>query len=66
MAQLHEAILEDSEQRAFDMWRLADSFTLQDAAVIRHNQTAIAETIEKLQFALTQISLKETLNARSR
>lgn len=66
MAQPYENILEDSEQRAFDMWRLADRFTLQDAAVIQHNQTTIVETIEKLQFALTQISLKEKLDARSR
>lgn len=66
MAHFKEQQIIDSEQRASDMWRLADSFSLQEAAVIQHNQAAIAETIGKLQFALAQISLKEKMNVRSR
>jgi hypothetical protein len=48
------------------MWRLADGFSLQEPSLIQHNAAAISETVQKLQFALAQISLKEKINGRSR
>ena len=66
MAHLNEQQMIDSEQRASDMWRLADGFSLQETSLIQHNAAAISETVEKLQFALAQISFKDKINGRSR
>jgi hypothetical protein len=66
MTHLNEQQVIDSEQRASDMWRLADGFSLQETSLIQHNAAAISETVEKLQFALAQISSKEKVNGRSR
>ena len=66
MAHLNEQQVIDSEQRAFDMWRLADGFSLQEPSLIQHNAASISETVERLQSALAQISLKEKINGRSR